>query len=601
MNATTRDTLLRMAVTIASASLLAALAPPLNLHYLHWFAYLPMFWVLREERPRANALFGWLYGTVAIAVIFRWLVDTIVLFSNIPLPVALLILLAAGAAFGLPYIPLWSSVHPLRRRLGVGWVVALPAVQVLIEYACQYLLLFPYNHGVSQFRFPFTWQLVSVTGVLGLTWLVFFVNCCFAEAIYRHREQRPFPVAPVASAVIVWSLVVIFGAWRFNSLQPLIAKAPLYRVAQLQTGWTMPQIIRHLQSDPSIVFRQWMEKSQRVAKGTADLVIWPEGASLWSLQDERVASLFQTLARDGDFDVIVGSGARDDYPRRWTTNQLTLAGESLNRADIADRLQSTWHDDVRTQLVRQLVIAKMSAEDQTSDASIDATLDEADRWVATHGDEPDGRRLLRALAKHNRRNKVEVGFNTVFHVAPSGDIRRYDKLVPLPFGEYMPLQETAPWLVDWIEGPGNFKGGQRPVVFQGKQWRIATPICYEAILPDTTNRFDNPDILVTITQDAWFGDTAAPWQHAMLAAIRATELGVPMYRAAYTGVSMVVEPDGTIRDETQPFTEVDRVVSVQMLKVPTLYARFGNWFVAVCTIGLTGALSWAAWRGRREA
>ncbi len=67
-----KDTLLRVAVTIAAGAVLHVLAPPINLHWLHWLAYLPMLWVVRADTPRRNRWLGYLYGVVGVALIFRW-------------------------------------------------------------------------------------------------------------------------------------------------------------------------------------------------------------------------------------------------------------------------------------------------------------------------------------------------------------------------------------------------------------------------------------------------------------------------------------------------------------------------------------------------
>jgi apolipoprotein N-acyltransferase len=195
-------------------------------------------------------------------------------------------------------------------------------------------------------------------------------------------------------------------------------------------------------------------------------------------------------------------------------------------------------------------------------------------------------------------------FNSVYHIDTDGNVARYDKLVPLPFGEYLPLSDVFPFIRDWVEGPGNFRAGTVPVVFEGKV-RIATPICYEAILPHVCRRFPDPDLLVNGSLDTWFGDTPATHLHGMLAAIRSTELGIPLLRAGYTGVSMIVEPHGRITSETEPFVEVNRIVTVRMAKVWTLYRAltpYGlqDWFVWLCLVGLIAGRMVAPWLQRRR-
>jgi apolipoprotein N-acyltransferase len=189
-------------------------------------------------------------------------------------------------------------------------------------------------------------------------------------------------------------------------------------------------------------------------------------------------------------------------------------------------------------------------------------------------------------------------FNSVYWFGPDGEeVGRYDKMVPLPFGEYLPFGQHLPDLADAL-GIGDFRAGTEPVVFDTRFGRAASPICYEAILPGVVRRFGDVDLLITVTNDAWFGDTANPHQHAMLAAVRATELGIPVVRTAYTGISMVVEPHGAIHYETRPFEQVSRIVTVRNASVDTIYGRLGDWFVLLCALGLFGALGAAEVRRR---
>jgi len=502
----------RVVIVIGSAALLSLLSTPMNLHWLHWVAYLPMLWVLREETPRANRWYAWLYGLVGVGLIFRWIVESIVPFSNIPMPLAWGILLLFAAVFGLPYLLLWPAVHPLRRRLGDGWILALPALQVVIEYLSMYVILFPYNHGVSQYRFPPTWQLASVTGVWGLTYLLFFVNCALGEAIYRRREGRPFPTRWVAVAVAVASAVVIWGSLRYERVERVLAEAPTINVGIIQTDKTMTH--RFSQSRRK-TFHDWVRETQLLASaiepGDVDLVVWSEGASPYNVHEGSVYEVIARLARTGGFEMLIGGGTVVRHGRG------------------------------------------------------------ADRWIEAH--------------------------NSVYLFGRDGAVLgRYDKVVPLPFGEYLPLANVFPWLRDLIKGPGDFRAGTEPNVMVGESWRIAAPICYEAVLPSLCRRFPRPDVMVNVTNDAWFGDSAAPHQHAMLATTRATELGIPLIRSGYTGISMVVEPHGRIYGETRPFTRENLVLRVRMANIPTPYRRFGDWFVLLCALGLV--LSWivAPWR-----
>jgi apolipoprotein N-acyltransferase len=506
----------RLAAVVLSAAALSLVSPPLNLHWLQWFVYVPMFLALDPLDMRSNIRLSWLYGIVGVGLLFRWIVDTIAIFSPIPIPLAAGILLLFAAVFGAQYIALWPAVHPLRRALGPWWVVVFPALEVAIEWVAMQLLLFPYQHGVTQYRNPYVWQLASVTGVWGVSYLVFLVNAALAEAVFRWREHAPFP-RPLAAGVGGFVLLVVAGStWRYGRLTDRLEDAPVLRVAQLQSDKGMEYRLSHGSRE---AWSEWLGQTRRIPAGAADLVVWPEGAcpyDLNSVQDAR--DLLGAEARRGDWEMVVGAGTR-----------------------------------VRT---------------------ANAELGES---------------------------RVSV-FNSVYFFEKDGEVQGYyNKLVPLPFGEYVPLRGILPdeMIRDWADllNIGDFQAGEEATVFTGEGARIATPICYEATLPRVCRSFQQPSLLVTVTNDAWFGDTANPHQHAMLAASRAMELGVPMVRSAYTGVSMIVEPTGDISFETEPFALVNRVATVRLASFPTFYAAWGDWFP---TLSLLLALFGVA-RARRHA
>ena len=255
----------RLLVAAASGALLAALAPPLNWHLLHWVAYLPMFWVLRADAPRANRWFGYLYGVVAAATIFWWLVPTITIFSNLPYPLAIGVLLLYSMVFGSTYLPLWALVHPLRRRFGAAWILAWPALQVVIEWSSMWLWLFPYSQGVTQYRVPMTWQIVSITGIYGATYLVLLINAVWAEALYRSREGHPPPFRIAAAALAALAAIMAWGRWRYETIERQLREAPALRVAQLQTATSMEQ---RLDGSAREAFDEWMALTSHVTPGS---------------------------------------------------------------------------------------------------------------------------------------------------------------------------------------------------------------------------------------------------------------------------------------------------------------------------------------------
>ncbi|MFK7926793.1 MAG: apolipoprotein N-acyltransferase, partial [Myxococcota bacterium] len=208
----------------------------------------------------------------------------------------------------------------------------------------------------------------------------------------------------------------------------------------------------------------------------------------------------------GSVDLIVWSEGGSVYPLNMPRKARRYRGASCEDVENpADRLK-----ELATRLQAEIIVGASALE---------------------IGVGPDGKR-------------TRTAFNSVYHFTTDGKMSRYDKLVPLPFGEYIPLAEYLPWLRELVQGPGNFQAGTEALVFKGNKANYGTPICYEAILPHVCRRFEGADMLINGSLDTWFGDTAAPHQHAMLATARATELGIPLFRNAYTGVSLVTEPHG---------------------------------------------------------
>jgi apolipoprotein N-acyltransferase len=142
----------RVLAAMAGGACLALLAAPLNLHWLAWFSLVPVFWALKKEDGPGNVVLGYLAGYASVNGCFYWLAETVVRFSNLPGMVALLTLHLYSAVYALPYGLVFGLVHPFRRRFKTGWILLVPAVQVLNEYLTP--VLFPYYQGSPQYRQP---------------------------------------------------------------------------------------------------------------------------------------------------------------------------------------------------------------------------------------------------------------------------------------------------------------------------------------------------------------------------------------------------------------------------------------------------------------
>jgi apolipoprotein N-acyltransferase len=178
------------------------------------------------------------------------------------------------------------------------------------------------------------------------------------------------------------------------------------------------------------------------------------------------------------------------------------------------------------------------------------------------------RRLAEAVKKGctvllNSPHLVEEGeggrsyTNAAFLVESAGVVGRYDKRHLVPFGEYVPLAGVFSFIDKLARNAGDFRRGQvaQPIPFAEEQLGVA--VCYEVVFPQEVAELarEGATLLVSLTNDAWYGDTAAPWQHYRAARFRAAESRRPLLRAAITGISAVVASDGSERRFLGPFEE----------------------------------------------
>ncbi|HSF39921.1 MAG TPA: apolipoprotein N-acyltransferase [Thermoanaerobaculia bacterium] len=145
----------------------------------------------------------------------------------------------------------------------------------------------------------------------------------------------------------------------------------------------------------------------------------------------------------------------------------------------------------------------------------------------------------------------ESFYNSALILSQGAPVVRYDKRHLVPFGEYVPFRGVFGWMDKLARNAGEFRPADGLTLLPWGDEKIGMSICYEVVFPDEVVDLSKAGatLLVTITNDAWYGDTAAPWQHFRAARFRAAENRRTLLRAAITGVSALVEPDGSVRAE----------------------------------------------------
>ncbi len=178
-------------------------------------------------------------------------------------------------------------------------------------------------------------------------------------------------------------------------------------------------------------------------------------------------------------------------------------------------------------------------------------------------------------------------YNSVFHVDGRGVLAgRYDKRRLVPFGEYIPLRRALFFLQKLTVGADDFSRGTTSSLFSAGGARVSASVCYEAIFPGILRDAvrEGATVLVNVTNDAWFGDTVAPRQHLAMARIRCVELRRPMFRAANSGISAVIDSGGGIVASLGLFRRGVVLGEVRPGTGMTLYAKTGEIFGISCII-----------------
>ena len=172
-------------------------------------------------------------------------------------------------------------------------------------------------------------------------------------------------------------------------------------------------------------------------------------------------------------------------------------------------------------------------------------------------------------------------YNSVSVLTKSDKIvANYDKHHLVPFGEYIPFRDHIPFtpLALAVSGIGDFTRGPGPTTLHIDKLPPFSPlICYEVIFPgEVVDENDRPEWMVNVTNDGWYGKTAGPHQHLGIARVRAIEEGLPLARAANTGISAMFDPLGRSLGDQALLTAGHVDAILPKFLPPTVYSRFGD-------------------------
>ena len=178
----------------------------------------------------------------------------------------------------------------------------------------------------------------------------------------------------------------------------------------------------------------------------------------------------------------------------------------------------------------------------------------------------------------------------------------YRKIHLVPFGEYVPFQRLLFFVGPLVEAVSAFTAGTRVTMLPVEGHMVSTAICYEVTYPQLAREAvrQGSEMLTTVTNDAWYGESSAAFQHFEMATMRAIEQGRYLVRSANTGISGIVDPYGRVLIRTNLFETVAVVGEARFVQSKTVYATIGDIVVFVSAAIVIIALGWAFIEGRKK-
>jgi apolipoprotein N-acyltransferase len=297
--------------------------------------------------------------------------------------------------------------------------------------------------------------------------------------------------------------------------------------------------------------------------------------------------LLTSVATWGTWRIADGRLTREGTPLRVGLVQPNIAQADKWKASEARRIFTT-HIAMSRDVVRRGAQYVMWPESSTPFMfEEDATGEDAVRGLARELGVPilfGSDQLERGVTPHL--------YNAAFLLTPDGQTAGvYRKMHLVPFGEYIPFKRWLFFVSPLVESLADFAPGTSMVMLPVTSHLTSAAICYEVVYPSLSRDAvaAGSELLTTITNDGWYGDSSAPYQHFALASMRAIEEGRYLARAANTGISGVVDPYGRIVNQSAIFEQAGVVEEVRFLTERTIYSKVGDliaWVAILLTIGV---------------
>lgn len=540
---------------VGSALLLWIAFPPADWGWFVWVALVPLFLLIPSKRSAWSLYLGaWVGGFVFWSLAIQW-----VRLTDATAWVAWLAM-ALGLSVFWPLFLVFARLGVHRLRLPL--MIAAPVVWVALEYVRAYAVTgFPWYYlAHTQYAVLPMIQIADLTGVLGVSFVIAVVNAWIVDLLTLPLIQatprgRGLTLPQRIRLAAVASLVggtLLYGGFRLGTAH----FRPGPRVALLQSKLIQRYRGPH-NKDPHneeqilAIYRGLINRAMQ-SEEKPDLIVWPETSYPYNfIRIDPAISRAELERQDREL---------SDRP------SFTVERRYQQRDDITAHLHG-WTD----QLQVPMLVGSLFYDHR-----------------------PEG------LSKYNAA--------LLFRPGEPG-VQTAHKMHLVPFGEYVPLIETFPWLTVFTPYHGTYipslTHAREPAWLTLGPYTISAAICFEDTVPQVVRRFfretpdgKHPDVVLNLSNDGWFYDSSEHKMHLCASIFRAVENRVPLARAANTGISAIVDGNGRVVDFLPTTKDGDYVEGVLSGVVPlddraTFYSKWGDWLGQGCLAVTIGSIPMA--------
>jgi apolipoprotein N-acyltransferase len=490
-----------------------------------WVALVPLLLAIRNVSPGRAARLGLMAGMIHYVSLLYWIVIVLGKYGNLPwwvsVPALLLLALYMSSYLAL-FCVLVSRVWQQKEVL-VVW--AGPLLWVGLDFLRSFLFSgFPWQDlAYSQYKALLLIQTADLTGHFGVTFHIVLVNSVTALLFVLWRDNRSVgqsSLAPLMTSRI--RQVWLYGVLPVLCIMLAVMTYNLLRYRQVS------EVIESSQKMRVAVVQGNIEQDQK----------WSPAMRLETIE------IYTKLS-----ELALKQGEESPSLLVWPETALPFL--------VSD---NPYFNTLKDQLVSN-----------------------GKSWLLAGAPS-----FEKVVSSNSEQAKQKIlSYNSAYLFTPEGEIAgKYDKRHLVPFGEYIPFSNYLPLPGPLVENIGDFSVGKSAMPLSCQSAEIGVLICFESIFPELARDLvsGGANLLVNITNDAWFGRSSAPWQHLSMTVFRAVENRRSLARSANTGVSTIIDPLGRMAGATPLFQPAFLVAEVPLLQEKTIFVGFGYYFGLLCLL-----------------